>query len=163
VKIDNTPPVLQLQSISPINSAGWSNGPATDTWTCFDAGSGPVTPTVTQTLNVSGSATASCSDIAGNIGSATQTGIKIDTTPPLVNLLSPLNNFTYPFGTTVFATYSCSDAVSGIASCTGTVPSGQRINTSTPGGPFSFSVTAVDLAGNQTTVTRTYSIGQPQQ
>ncbi|HJZ99375.1 MAG TPA: hypothetical protein VKE70_22845, partial [Candidatus Solibacter sp.] len=82
------------------------------------------------------------------------------TTPPFVNVISPLNNFTYPNGAIVFATYSCSDPASGIASCTGTVPSGSRIDTSTAGGPFTFTLTAVDVAGNQTQVTRTYFVAQ---
>jgi hypothetical protein len=113
---------------------------------------------VSQTVTASGSASAGCSDIAGNTATATYTGVKIDTIPPLVTMLSPINNFTYPLNAPVFANYNCSDGGSGIASCVGTLPSGGRIDTSHAGGPFTFTVTATDLAGNPSTVTRTYSV-----
>jgi Putative Ig domain len=157
IRIDNTPPVLQLASISPVNAAGWSNGPVTVTWNCTDAVSGPVTPLVTRTVTASGSATATCSDNAGNSASATQTGIRIDTAPPFISLISPINGFTYQQGTQAIANFSCLDALSGIATCTGTIPSGQPLPLDTPG-TFSFTVTAVDLAGNQTQVTRSYTV-----
>ena len=158
IRIDNTPPVLQLQSISPATAAvGWSNGPVTVTWTCTDAVSGPVTPIVTRTLTASGSATATCSDNAGNSASATQTGIRIDTVPPSVTIVSPVNGSTYHQGAHVIANFSCQDADSGIAFCTGTVASGQPLPLDTLG-PHSFTVTAVDKAGNQTVVTRTYTV-----
>ena len=159
IKIDTTPPGAVFQSLAPVTAAGWSNGPVTVTWACTDGGSGPVSPTVSQTVSVSGSASATCTDIAGNTTTATRTGIQIDTTGPLVNLISPINNFHYPLGVTVFANYNCSDGQSGITSCIGTLPSGRPLDTSIAGGPFTFSVTATDLAGNQTTVTRTYFIG----
>ena len=138
--------------------AGWSNGPVTVTWACNDGGSGPLTPTVSQVVTVSGSATASCTDVAGNTASATVNNIRIDTVPPLVNVFSPLNGFTYQLNQVVFANYNCVDSTSGIASCGGTVGPGQRVDTSVHGGPFTFTVTGVDVAGNQTQVVRTYFV-----
>jgi Bacterial Ig-like domain len=108
-------------------------------------------------VTASGSATATCSDNAGNSASATQTGIRIDTAPPFISLISPINGFTYQQGTQAIANFSCLDALSGIATCTGTIPSGQPLPLDTPG-TFSFTVTAVDLAGNQTQVTRSYTV-----
>jgi hypothetical protein len=157
IRIDTTPPTLQLQGMSPVNAAGWSNGPATVTWLCLDSGSGPSVPTVTRTMTASGSATASCTDVAGNTATATPVSVRIDATPPLITFISPANGFTYALGQLVAAIYSCSDGLSGVASCTGTLPSGKLLVTDTPG-TFSFTVTAVDTAGNQTQITRSYSI-----
>jgi hypothetical protein len=161
VHIDNTPPGLILQSIVPQNAAGWSNAPVTVTWACNDGGSGPVTPLVTQVVSVSSSVSGSCSDVAGNSATSRPVSVKIDTAPPLVTVLSPLNNFTYQFNQVVFANYTCSDSGSGIANCTGTVGPGQRVDTSVSGGPFTFTATGTDVAGNQTQVTRTYFVLKP--
>jgi hypothetical protein len=59
---------------------------------------------------------------------------------------------------TVLADWTATDDQSGIASAVGTVPSGSPIDTGTVG-TKTFSVTATDNAGNQTTVTVTYSVG----
>jgi hypothetical protein len=158
IRIDNTPPMPVLQSIVPQNAAGWSNGPVTVTWTCNDTGSGPVSPTASQTVSASGSASATCTDVAGNTSTATANNIRIDTTPPLVNVISPLNGFTYNLNQVVFANYTCADSLSGIANCSGTVGPGQRVDTTVAGGPFTFTVTGVDKAGNQTQVVRTYFV-----
>ena len=160
VRIDSTPPAIQFLSAAPVNGAGWSHGPVTVTWTCSDAGSGPVSATVTQTVTgdtVNGSATGTCVDVAGNAASQTRSGIKIDTIPPSIRFLSPGDGVTYTQGSGVIANYSCSDAGSGVVSCTGNVPSGQSVDTSTPG-TQTFTVTAIDTAGNQTVVTHTYQV-----
>ncbi|MGO9012214.1 MAG: putative Ig domain-containing protein [Bryobacteraceae bacterium] len=160
IDIDRTPPVIQFLSAVPVNAAGWSNGPVTVSWRCTDSGSGPVAPVVTQIVSGHGtnlSATGTCRDLAGNSSSNTHTGINIDTTPPLVQLSSPLGAFSYPLGSVITADYSCSDAGSGIASCIGPVANGATITLGTAG-TFSFAVTATDVAGNQTIVTHTYQV-----
>ena len=53
--------------------------------------------------------------------------------------------------------YDCADATSGIATCTGSVPNGSSIDTSTPG-TKTLSVTATDIAGNTTTETRSLTV-----
>jgi hypothetical protein len=163
VNIDKTPPVLTGVTTPPMPSSGWFHGPVTVTFNCTDSISGVAAgyPTGNTTLNTDTSGTlvpGTCRDVAGNLATINFGPIQIDTVGPLINLISPLNNFTYPRGSTLFATYHCSDASSGIASCIGTVATGQRLDTSTPG-TYSFSVTATDLAGNTTTVTRTYFVG----
>jgi hypothetical protein len=144
---------------SPYTAGTWTNQTVMVTFTC--------TPSVgSQTVNTvpmsaegrNQTASFTCTDSFGNHTTGRFTGIDIDKTPPMANLASPLNNFTYPLNAIVYAAYKCSDAVSGITSCTGTIASGQRINTSTAGGPFSFTVTAVDAAGNRTQVTQTYFV-----
>lgn len=157
IRIDSTPPVLQLQGISPVNAAGWSNGPATVTWACSDAVSGPATPIVTRTLTASGTASAACSDNAGNSATATQT-VRIDSTPPSVIVTTPVNGATYTLsGPALNVGFSCTDLDSGLASCTGTLGNGQPLPLTTAG-TFSFTVTATDVAGNQTQVTQTYTV-----
>jgi hypothetical protein len=59
----------------------------------------------------------------------------------------------------VIASYTCDDGTgAGVASCVGTIPSGTAIDTSTLG-TRTFTVTATDLVGNTTTVSRTYTVG----
>ena len=56
------------------------------------------------------------------------------------------------------ASYACDDGSgSGIASCTGPVPNGDMIDTSTLG-PHTFTVTATDREGNTATQTRHYTV-----
>lgn len=82
-----------------------------------------------------------------------------DVTAPVINLVAPVDGSTYTVGEHVAAEYSCDDGPdgTGVVSCQGTVPSGSAIDTATPG-EHSFSVTAVDGAGNRATTTVTYYV-----
>jgi hypothetical protein len=84
-------------------------------------------------------------------------GILIDLTPPSVTLLSPPDGGKFTVGTVLTPSYFCQDSPSGLAGCSGSVPSGQRLNLNTPG-EFSFTVTATDVAGNTTSVTHNYTV-----
>ena len=66
----------------------------------------------------------------------------------------------YVQGTVQRADYSCTDGLSGIAQCGGTVADGAPIDTSTIG-RHRFSATAVDRAGNGRTTTFTYTVVIP--
>jgi endonuclease G len=81
----------------------------------------------------------------------------LDDTPPTITISSP-SPVTYIVGQTVIANYACTDGESGVATCTGSVASGQPIATSTPGAGV-FTVTASDLAGNRVTRTVSYAVG----
>jgi len=71
------------------------------------------------------SASGRCYDAAGNMSAlASAGGISIDKTAPTITVASPNN-------------YSCSDALSGVLSCVGTVKKGK------------LSVNAEDRAGNR--------------
>lgn len=161
INIDRTPPTISFVSAQPVNGAGWANGPVTVTWSCFDTGSGPVSPSVQQIVSGNGrnlSASATCYDLAGNSASNTHTGININTISPFVQLISPFNGITYPLNTRVVANYTCSPGGSGVTtSCQGTLPSGSVVPTGTPG-TFSFTVTSTDIAGNTTSATNTYCV-----
>jgi Ca2+-binding RTX toxin-like protein len=100
-------------------------------------------------------------DNAGNTRAVTHTYTVTDvpdTTDPTVSIATPQNGASFTQGQTVIADYSCTDGQSGIASCVGPVPDGDPIDTSTVGGPFEFSVTATDVAGNTSTVSHFYAV-----
>jgi hypothetical protein len=78
-----------------------------------------------------------------------------DTTGPVITIASPTGN--YLLNQAVTASYSCTDAESGVASFSGTVASGALIDTASVG-TKTFTVTATDNAGNVSTKTVTYSV-----
>ncbi|HEY1904177.1 MAG TPA: hypothetical protein VGG56_17235 [Terracidiphilus sp.] len=94
--------------------------------------------------------------------------VNVDTVPPAITSLAtgvglPGNGF-YALGAAVKASYACSDAGSGVVSCGGTVYASGTPNTgtlttvlpTTSAGKHTFTVTAIDAAGNQTTASATY-------
>src|SRR5206468_7753378 len=92
-------------------------------------------------------ASGSCTDKAGNSTTAAKTGINIDKTPPSVAIATPTDGGTYSSGSTVNASYTCTDALAGTNSCSGTAANGSPIATSTSGSN-TFTVNATDKAGN---------------
>ncbi|MES2226736.1 MAG: DUF11 domain-containing protein [Pseudomonadota bacterium] len=81
-----------------------------------------------------------------------------DATNPSITITSPTAT-TYNLGQTVPAQFSCADAESGIASCTGTVPNSQYIDTATEGTKV-FGVSAADAAGNNASKSVTYTVAK---
>ena len=120
IAVDNTAPVTALVSRTAANGNGWNSGPVAVEWSCIDATSSVVSPTITQTLSSDGAgqtATATCQDAAGNTSSDTQTEINIDSVAPSI----AFDSVTAPNGsgwnnTAVTATWNCADALSGVAS-----------------------------------------------
>jgi hypothetical protein len=82
--------------------------------------------------------------------------------PPSVSITSPSSGAGFSKGQAVIASYSCQEGASGpgISSCSGPVPSGQPVDTTTPG-QHSFSVTAVSLDGQTVTQTVSYAVRLP--
>jgi hypothetical protein len=81
-----------------------------------------------------------------------------DSTPPTVDLRSPVDGAVVRPGDPVVVDFSCADAGGSLLeSCVGTVPDGELLDTSVPG-PAPVTVTARDHAGNQTTVTHTVDV-----
>ncbi|HEX6654138.1 MAG TPA: PxKF domain-containing protein [Thermoleophilaceae bacterium] len=103
--------------------------------------------------------TVSATDHAGNPASRTVTYTVVDRAAPVITLNSPTDGAVYGFGDSVLADYSCADQPggSGLATCTGTVPNGEAIDTSSFGS-HTFEVHATDGAGNPATRTVTYSV-----
>jgi hypothetical protein len=91
-------------------------------------------------------------------GSATASvTIREDTVAPTVTLHAPRNGARYPRNASLAASFRCADALSGLASCVGTVPDGSPVPTGTPGSQ-AFVVVGTDKAGNVRTVTVHYVV-----
>jgi hypothetical protein len=106
--------------------------------------------------NTTGS-TYTCS-ATNSVDSAQQSvTIEVDTVAPKAAIKRPANGATYALNKVVLASYTCTDGISGVNSCVGTVADGASINTSTPG-IQTFSVVAIDNAGNTTNRSITYTV-----
>jgi hypothetical protein len=78
-----------------------------------------------------------------------------------VTISSPVRDAKLAAGSTARAGYQCADAGgSAVASCTGTVANGARLDTSHPG-RHTLTVTATSNDGTKTTVRRTYTVVPP--
>jgi Tol biopolymer transport system component len=82
-----------------------------------------------------------------------------DAAKPTITLTTPAEGATYALNQPLNADYSCQDEAggSGLQSCRGTVANGSAIDTASVG-TKTFTVTATDNAGNQTSISRTYSV-----
>jgi hypothetical protein len=98
-------------------------------------------------------------DNAGNRASKSVGYTVVDRTPPTIAVHAPVDGGAYSLGQQVLASYSCADQPggSGVASCEGSVPNGQLIDTSSFG-THTFEVHAADGAGNPASATVTYSV-----
>jgi outer membrane protein assembly factor BamB/alpha-tubulin suppressor-like RCC1 family protein len=123
------------------------------TWASYTA---PFTITTEGTITVSYCST----DNAGNVETPKQQIISIDKTSPDITIGTPQDGAEYALNAVVKADYSATDAVSGIELVTNSVPSGGMINTTVPG-PYTFTVTATDKAGNTASKTNNYVIFIP--
>jgi uncharacterized repeat protein (TIGR01451 family) len=94
--------------------------------------------------------------IVGSDGSGGTTSISIDSTPPTIQITVPADGATFQLGQQVAASFTCDDALSGVATCTGppTVATGQA-------GTFDFTVDASDNAGNTATAQSSYTVLAP--
>lgn len=103
--------------------------------------------------------TVEATDNAGNPSSNSVTYTVVDTAGPAIAVTTPAPGAVYGLGQVVAADYSCSDEAggSGLATCTGTVPNGASIDTSSVG-QKSFKVDATDNAGNASSKTVTYTV-----
>jgi hypothetical protein len=81
---------------------------------------------------------------------STDTTVVVDTQAPEVNVIIPSDGASYTLGQSVLADWTATDAMSGVASSSGTVPGGSVIDTSSVG-IKTFEVTATDNAGNTRT------------
>ena len=146
----------------PPNAVGWNNADVTVTFTCAEGGSGIVTCPVSQTVTEEGAnqiVEGTATDLEGNTATA-PVNINLDKTMPTVTITSPAQDAVFLSTNNVLAVWGAADALSGVASSSGTVEPDLPIDTSTQG-MNSFSVTASDLAGNSTMITHSYSVVIP--
>jgi len=82
-----------------------------------------------------------------------------DTMPPTIEIVAPADKSQFTVDELVYAGYSCKDEEggSGVKSCTGSVPSGEPIDTQKVGS-YTFAVTAEDKAGNIENKIHTYTV-----
>src|SRR5215469_232205 len=144
VGVDNDRPTITA-SLSPSpNAAGWNNSPVTISFTCSDNTSGVASCPSPITVNTEGANqvfSGTATDLAGNTASASVT-INLDMAPPTVtgSINPPPDAGGYNSGP-VTVTFTCADALSGVASCSSPVSVTQEGTAQVPG-------TATDVAGN---------------
>ena len=164
INIDLMVPTATVSTAPAPNGAGWNNTNVTVSFSGTDnfSGSGVASctgPTV-LTLEVAGqSASGTCLDMAGNTSAVTtKTGINIDKTAPTIAVTTPSKGAVYTPGQVVYASYTCTDAGSGVSACSGTVANGALIDTSGSTGVKTFVANATDTAGNASSSPITYSV-----
>jgi hypothetical protein len=156
VMIDKTPPNAPTPLVSPSpNGAGWNKSDVTVTFT-GNGDAGPVqsgvasctSPTMltAETAMAGQVISGTCTDKAGNISVPASVTVKIDKTPPTVNVTGVSDGATYILGSVPTAGCNTSDSLSEVqnnasVSVTGGVPPGVGTFTATCSG-------ASDQAGN---------------
>src|SRR5207247_1126569 len=121
INIDKTAPTASAAQLPLANANGWNNTDVTVTFTGTDALStidfctAPVTVSAEGAAQTAGPGT--CTDKAGNVSApVSKTGINIDKTNPSISgSPSPLANANGWNRTDVTVSFSCSDALSGLA------------------------------------------------
>ena len=158
VNLDKTAPVLTSNQSPNANPDGWNNTPVMVTFSAADALSGVATGSVTAPITVTSdgvnlSASGQATDLAGNIGSVTRSGIKIDQTKPTVSATtSPAPNASGWNNTAVTVHFVCSDPESGVAAC----PADQVV--ASDGANQAVTGMALDRAGNTATSGATVNV-----
>jgi hypothetical protein len=149
VKLDKTAPTITPTGRTPAaNDDGWNNTDVVVTWSCTDAGSGPTSPTVSQTISSEGtgqSVSGQCTDLAGTTASNGVSAINIDKTAPTATAtVSPTPNPAGWSSTNVTVSLNASDTLSGVKSITYSASGAQPTTTTTvPGaGPVAVPITA---------------------
>lgn len=150
IRRDATAPTILASRTPEANGDGWNNGSVAVDFTCGDLMSGVASCGPDTTLAGEGadqSASGTAVDAAGNAATATVDGISIDSTRPLIDGSSlPLANANGWNSSPVTVTFSCTDGLAGIRSCTSPVTLGEGADQSATG-------TAVDRADNSDTAT----------
>jgi hypothetical protein len=159
VSLDRTAPALAAVTSAEPNAAGWFGAPVTVSFPASDALSGLAHVTSDVRVSTEGAGqevNGTAEDVAGNLGSAAAI-LNIDLTPPAVTITTAADGAAYLLNAVVPAAYACADSLSGVASCTGTVPNGEPIDTSSVGSK-AFTVEAVDKAGHAASRTHAYDV-----
>ncbi len=167
---------------APGASNGWWRGPATVTLTADDHGGAGVQRVEYRTfddgvpgpwVSVAG-ATATFAtagegdnryqvravDWFDNVGTAQTVSFPTDATAPSVSVNLPEEGVTVGPGDELVLGYSCTDAASGVETCEAPVADGEALDTDEEG-TFEVVLRAVDRAGNETRIVRSYTVAAP--
>lgn len=170
--IDTEAPVTTITLEGSLGGNGWYTSDVTVTLSAVDPGGSGVAETMYSfdgtnwntylaplCLNEEGIKTIyyRSVDIAGNIENTKTCEVKIDKTPPLITVNSPVDGTEYLLNQLVFANWIAEDPISGILSAIGTVASGQPIDTASAGTKI-FSVDATNTAGMHESRTISYQV-----
>ncbi|HEV7639576.1 MAG TPA: Ig-like domain-containing protein, partial [Gaiellaceae bacterium] len=162
---DTTKPTVTITT--PAQGASYAqNAVVNATYSCTDDTSIPTcvgdvangAPINTATLG-NHTFTVTATDAAGNVGTAVHDYVVVDRTGPSVTITRPAEGESFTLNQAVTASFSCADEAggSGLATCIGTVANGAALSTSAAG-PHTFTVTAIDNAGNTSSETRHYTV-----
>jgi hypothetical protein len=152
VNVDKTAPTITGAPTTAPNGAGWYKGDVTIHWTCADALSGLDGPCPADTVltgeGASLSASASISDLAGNVASATVSGIKIDRTAPITTSNAPVGWQS----ANVSVHFTANDNLAGVATTYSKLDGAGSVSgtdiTVTAEGTHTIEFWSVDAAGN---------------
>ncbi|HEY0604981.1 MAG TPA: Ig-like domain repeat protein, partial [Herpetosiphonaceae bacterium] len=149
VNIDKTAPTISAAADRAANAGGWYNADVTVSFTCNDSLSGIESCSAPQQLaeGANQSANGSATDAAGNTASTSINGINVDKTAPTLSAApTTLPNADGWYKSDVTMTWSCGDALSGVA---GSCPTDKII--SGEGEDLYVSALIGDKAGNTAT------------
>jgi hypothetical protein len=149
VKRDATVPSIAA-SRAPANEHGWNATDVTVTFTCQDAMSGIAScpsPVIISAEGAAQSAIGTAQDRAGNSRTVTVSGISIDRSAPTITATRTAPASLGWNNGDVTVTFSCGDALSGIAACS------RPVTLSAEGAGQSASGSATDRAGHGASVT----------
>ncbi|MGH3025264.1 MAG: hypothetical protein ACRDLR_02315, partial [Gaiellaceae bacterium] len=160
LNVDETAPAAAPVAEAEPNANGWYAGDATVDWNWSDSGgSGIDTSNCTNSTTSSGEGTltlsATCADLAGNLGTATDT-VNVDKTPPADSpVVSPAPNGAGWNNSDVTVDWNWTDGGSGIdtSNCTQTSASSGE-------GAITLTSTCEDLAGNSASDSVTVNVDQ---
>lgn len=96
-------------------------------------------------------------DVNGNVSASQLVPVRIDRSPPTVEIAAPLDGEVLTLGAPVVARHTCDDAGSGVVTCDASTTAGVYVDASEVG-THTTSVRAVDAAGNVTAVEHTYHV-----
>ena len=151
INIDKTAPSISANRVPAANANGWNKTDVTASYNASDALSGLASPATDSFVFSSEGAgqfhTFTVSDKAGNTASATVSDVNIDKTAPSISgATDRAANAAGWYNADVTVSFSCNDALSGIASCSSPQTLGEGANQSASG-------TTTDQAGNSANTT----------
>ena len=153
---DETPPVVTAAVNGTASANGWYTSDVVIAWQIEETDSELFAEPCASASVLADTASSvfSCFASSGGGDTTEHITIKRDATAPTIAIAVPQSQ-TYLQGLAVALDFSCEDATSGIASCSGSQAG--NLDTSVPG-TFVFIVTAVDQAGNTAQLSVTYSV-----